>query len=402
LTARARSKTWRFGLLVVLIIPLVLMISHLRTSAGEADLVVYWSASRLLATGGNPFDQTMLQSLQRTTRPNLAAQPGRIWAAWNPPWLLVVMLPLGLLPFDWAARVWLLCSMGLILMASIWTWRWSASSAHPRGLLIVLGATLAFGQTLSCLQIGQISSLLLVGLVVGLWCLQAGHDHWAGIALLLTTIKPHITYFVLWLVLLWVIRRRRWKVAVGLLGSALACMLVLWLVFPGWSSAYVHLLSGNTNVFSKIVPATIGGLAYAMWGTHVLRFAGVLLLPLTGAVLSLADSEGWLTTMNVALLLSVPLAPYGFYFDQVVLLPSIIQMIVWMWRGELARGWTWAIAAGLMLMNAALLRMLLLPASYNHWFAWLPLVLAGLYMLAWKQRRPAAARKTNELQRKRT
>jgi hypothetical protein len=178
-------------------------------------------------------------------------------------------------------------------------------------------------------------------------------------------------------------------------------MLVLWLIFPGWLSAYARLLSGNRNVVFGISAATIGGLVYALWGTHVLRFAGVLLLPLTGAVLSLANSEGWLTTMNVALLLSVPLAPYGFNFDQVVLLPSIIQMIVWMWRGELARGWTWAIAAGLMLMNAALLRMLMLPALYNHWLAWLPLVLAGLYMLAWKHRRPAAGRGIHELQRKR-
>jgi len=388
-------------LLIVLVFALVFMLSHLRTSAGEKDLLVYWSAARLLATGGNPFDQTMLQTLQRTTRPNPVAHPAQIWAAWNPPWLLLVMLPLGLLPFDWAVRAWLLCSMVLMLMASTWTWRWSASSAHPRGLLIVLGSTLAFGQTLCCLHEGQISGLVLVGLVVGLWCLQAGHDHWAGVALLLTTIKPHLTYFVLWLVLLWVIRHRRWKVAVGLLGSALACMLALWLIFPGWLPAYVRLLSGNTNVFFEILSATIGGLAYALWGTQVLRFAGVLLLPLTGAVLSLANSEGWLTTMNVALLLSVPLAPYGSNFDQVVLLPSIIQMIVWMWRGELARGWTWAVAAGLLLMNTALLRMFLLPALYGHWFAWLPLVLAGLYMLAWKQRRPAAGRKTNELQRKR-
>ena len=399
--ARARSKSWRFGLLVVLIILLILMLSRLRTSAGEADLVVYWSASRLLATGGNPFDQTMLQSLQRTTRPNLAAQPGRIWAAWNPPGLLVVMLPLGLLSFDWAARVWLLCSMGLILMASIWTWRWSASSAHPRGLLIVLGSTLAFGQTLSCLHEGQITGLVLVGLVVGLWCLQAGHDRWAGAALLLATIKPQIVYFVLWLVALWIIRHRRWQVAVGMAGAAVACMSVLWLLFPGWVPAYVHLLTSHPSQMFIMSVATLGGLAYALWGTHLLRFAGVLLLPLTGAVLSLANSEGWLTTMNVALLLSVPLAPYGFNFDQVVLLPSIIQMIVWMWRGELARGWTWAIASGLLLMNIALLRMLLLPAFYNHWLAWLPLVLAGLYMLAWKQRRPAAGRKTNELQRKR-
>jgi len=388
--------------LVVLIILLIAMLSRLRRAEGESDLLVYWSAARVLATGGNPFDQPTLQTVQRTTRPNSVARPGQGWAAWNPPWLLVVMLPLGLLPFGWAVRAWLLCSMGLILIASIWTWRWIASPAHSRGLSIVLGSTLAFGQTLSCLHEGQISGLVLVGLVAGLWCLQADRDYWAGIALLLTTIKPHMTYFVLWLVLLWVIRHRRWKVVVGLLGSALACMLVLWLVFPGWLPAYVRLLSGHTNVVFGVSAATIGGVAYALWGTHLLRFAGVLLLPLSSAVLSLANSENWLTTMNVALLLSVPLAPYGFNFDQVVLLPSIIQMIVWMSRGELSRGWTCAIAAGLLLMDLALLRMLMIPAFYNHCLAWVPLVLAGLYMLAWKHRRFAAGGNTNELRPKST
>ena len=395
--ARARSKTWRFALLVVLIMLLILMLSRLRTSAGEADLLVYWSASRLLATGGNPFDQTQLQALQNWTRPG-SVNPLQAWAAWNPPWLLLVLLPFSLLPFDWAVRVWELCSLGLILAACAWTWRWVADPADRLGLVIVLVSALAFGQTLSCLSSGQIGGLLLFGLVLGLWCLQTGHDHWAGAALLLTTIKPHIAYFVLWLVLLWVIRRRRWKVAVGLLGSALACMLVLWLIFPGWSSAYVRLLSGNTNVVFGMSAATIGGLAYALWGTHVLRFAGVLLLPLTGVVLPLVDSLGWLTTMNIALLMSVPLAPYGFNFDQVVLLPTIVQMIAWMRRGELTRNWTWGIASGLLLMNAVLLRMLTRRFFYNYWLAWVPLVLAALYALAWKQRHLATGQRALAVQ----
>ena len=395
--APRKASIGRLMLLIVLVFALVFMLSHLRTSAGEVDLLVYWSASRLLATGGNPFDQTQLQTLQNLTRPG-SVNPLQGWAAWNPPWLLLVLLPLGLLPFDWAVRVWGLCSVGLILAACAWTWRWVADPADRLGLVIVLVSALAFGQTVSCLAVGQIGALLLFGLVLGLWCLQTGHDHCAGIALLLTTIKPHMTYFLLWLVLLWVIRRRRWKVAVGLLGSALACMLVLWLIFPGWLLAYVRLLSGHTNVVFGISAATIGGLAYALWGTHVLRFAGVLLLPLTGVVLPLVDSLGWLTTMNIALLMSVPLAPYGFNYDQVVLLPSIVQMIAWMRGGELTRNWTWGIASGLLLMNAVLLRMLTLRFLYDHWLAWVPLVLAALYALAWKQRHLATGQRALAVQ----
>jgi len=283
----------------------------------------------------------------------------------------------------------MLCSITGFLLAAAWTWRWCNMQADRHGLLIALVATLAFGQTLSCLHEGQISGLVLIGLVLGVWCLQTRHDVLAGSALLLAMIKPQIGYLVLWLVMWWVLCRRRWQVALGMTAAALASMALLWVLFPGWLPAYWTLLRSHPSVFFSISAATLGGLAYALWGTHVLRFAGVLLLPLTGVLLPLVDRLGWLTTMNIALLASVPLAPYGFNYDQVVLLPSMVQMMAWMRRGELPKRWAWTIAIGLLLMNAVLLRMLMLPSIYNHWLAWPPLVLGGLYALAWRQRRTA-------------
>ena len=117
-----------------------------------------------------------------------------------------------------------------------------------------------------------------------------------------------------------------------------------------------------------------------------MRFAGVLVLPFTGTVLRLADRRDWLTAMNAALLISLPLTMYGFHFDQIVLLPAIVQIIDWLWRGELSPRWTWAVGGALVIVYLLLFAMLTLPFSYSHWFTWTPLVLAALYGLAWKQR----------------
>nr|MBC7243929.1 DUF2029 domain-containing protein [Chloroflexota bacterium] len=254
-----------------------------------------------------------------------------------------------------------------------------------RRILIPLGLGLYFGPSLVTISLGQISGLLLIGLVVSACWLHNGRDKLAGAALFLTTIKPQVTYFVLLLVVLWVIHHRRWRVFWGMAAALGVSLIILWVIFPRWVSAYFHLVNGHA--FFQYSTSTIGGLVYMLLGTNLLRFAGILLLFSIPCMLRMADSYGWLTAMNVALLVSVPLAPYGFTFDQVVLVPAVVQLATWLWRGELPIRWTWRIGGALVLIYTVLFAMLTIRSLYYHWFTWVPLAVAGLYALAWKQRR---------------
>jgi len=365
----------------------VLTVAVFADGVGESDFLAYWSAARLLATGDNPYDAVALRTLQHETRPQREPVRGTAFASWNPPWLLVVLMPLGLLPFDIAVTVWKLCNIGLILAASALTWQMLTEPLDKRGILFVMSVSLWSGQALSAIIVGQVSSLVLLGLVLGAWWLRAGRDRLAGAALFLATIKPHVTYLVLWVLLLWVVRHRRWQVLWGMIAAGAIAITIVWTIFPRWVWAYLDLLNGHRFLFFQYTTPTVGSLAYTLWGTNMFRFAGLLLLPLAFSLVQLADSRGWLTAMNVALLISIPLALYGFNSDQVVLFPAMVQVIFWLWRRELSLRSARLISGGLIVVYLASFGMLVIEnRRHGYWFSLIPLALAALYAAAWKQR----------------
>lgn len=374
-------------LIGILFVALNLVVS--RVEAGETDFLIYWSATHLLATRGNPFDLGSLRSLELETRPERWQDERHTLAAWNPPWLFVLLLPLGLLPFDLAAHIWMICNICLIGAAAALTWQKLVGTIDRRSMVIPLALGLYFGPSLVTIEMGQISVLLLIGLVMTVHWLHAGRDKLAGVTLLLTTIKPQATYFVLLLIILWAIHHRRWQVFGGMAAALILSAIVLWIIFPNWVSAYFRLVS--SHAFFQYSTSTLGGLAYALWGTNLLRFAGILLLPFTPFLLRMVDSRGWLTALNAALLVSVPLAPYGFTFDYLVLLPTVLQIAAWLWHRELPVRWVYKIGGGLVLLYVVLFAMLTTDLYY-HYFTWVPLALAGLYALAWRKRRPVSCK----------
>lgn len=380
------------GLLIVSIAAIILGVFALEEGQGEPDFLAYWAAARLLVTGENPYDPVALRALVVDTRPDRQVDRGGAFASWNPPWLLIALLPFGLLPFDVAVSVWMLCNIALLGAAPALTWRLVGEPSDKRAPLVVFAASLLSGQSLTTMLTGQISSLILIGLVLGAWCLHSGRDRLAGGALFLATIKPHLTYLLLFLLALWIIRTRRSQILWGMITVGMISIAVLQALCPSWWPGYFTLLGSHYSLLLRYVTPTVGSLAQALWGTHIFRFAGVLLVPLALPLVELANSRGWLTAMNLALLVSIPLAMYGFNADQVVLLPAIVQIVSWLWHGQLPPQWARAIGGGLVLTYVASFAMLLIPNwRYCYWFALIPLAWAGLYVLALRHRTPAAA-----------
>jgi hypothetical protein len=348
---------------------------------GERDLLVYWSAARQLAQKQNPYDLAALETRQQEARPDWGPEDGIGLGAWNPPWLLVVLLPLGLLSFDTAVRLWLLAQFGIFALAAYLSWDLAGGRSDPRGFLWVLLAVFTFGATLAAIKIGQIAGLVLLGVLLYVWLLQKGRYYWAGGALLLAAVKPHIIFLFLALAGFHWLRRRRWPVVAGLLMALAVAALTLQLLYPNWLAAYSDLMGGHA--FTNYLNATVSGLTYSQWGITWPRYAGLLLLPTARPLALMAERGEWLSALSLSLLLSVPFAPYGFFFDQVVLLPAVIQLIYWLRQGDLSPVVARLIAGAMALIYLVLLWLSTL-VLYEYWFVWPPLALMPLYLIAWR------------------
>ncbi|MBN2147173.1 MAG: DUF2029 domain-containing protein [Anaerolineales bacterium] len=354
---------------------------------GEADFLSYWSSSRLLVTGEDPYNQFALSALQQSTRPDRFAEQGLVISTWNLPWLMLIFAPLGLLPFDLAVSAWIFVSIALVGFSLSFAWDEATSEYDERGFLFILALGLVYIHTLVMVVLGQITSLVLFGVLGSIWLMRKKHYWLAGACLLLTTVKPHLSFFFLAIVFVWAVRNRHWKILLSLAGFAMLSMLAVWLIFPGWLTSYINLMTHLP--YREIDTSTLGSFLLARFNIPYLRFVGVLLLPLAFPLAPLADRHGWLTASNLALLLTLPLAPYGFGVDQILVLPAFVQIAAWINNRSLA-GWeAWFAGAVPILINVILV--FIIPRNTpNHDLFWVPLTVLLVFILAWSRVRAQA------------
>ncbi len=366
-------------LLMALVAGLIVFLPVSPTSLGGVDLLPYWSAAYLLAHGGNPYDRAQLIPVYRMVDVNRENSD----PAWNPPWLMLLLTPLSLLPYALAARVWLLFNFGVLGLLPFLIWRSLAGAARLKAPLWLPLLGLGWGASLVTIGIGQIVTIVLLGLVLCVVWLRAGHTGRAGAILLLALVKPQLVYLVVPLILLWAAVRRQWRVWWGIGATMLISLAGVTVLFPDWPQAYLG-LTGNYDFFRHL-SATIGGAAQAYLNMTALRYAGVLTLLLLPWLVRLCDRRDVWTGVNTALLISLPLAPYGWSFDQIVLLPVIVQIVFWLREPAYPHvqrlfdaGLLVAIYLGAIIMKV--------ERVGDVVFVWVPLALGGLYAIAYRNR----------------
>jgi len=376
-----RKSVWFFtifyGLLLAIIFP------NYSPGKGENDFLRYWSASRLFITGENPYDESSLRNLQKINHPKPEIRDKDVGGVWNPPLVLLILAPFGILPFIIAFKLWLFLNVFLLVMTLYVTWHMAAGSDYQKYFPLVLIAGFLFGDTIHLIRLGQISAIILFSLILGISLIKKEKDSIAGAILFLTAIKPHLVYLVLSVIVVWSIRERRWKIIIGMTLAAFLTSIVSWLFFPEWLTAYRNAL--YQLPYSGIYCSTLGSFAASVWGVTFFRYIGVLLLPMAFPLSKLILRRGWLTTINVGLTISIPLSPYGFSFDQVLLLPAVTEMIAWLIKKELSSFKAIFILGGLFVTYAASIWMMTIQLPY-YWHFWTALALFFLYFVAWRYR----------------
>ena len=343
---------------------------------GRLDLFPYWASAHLLIEGANPYDYDAIVALMAEVVPDREA----IEPAWNPPWLAVVLIPLAALPYDAAVRMWVVFNLLAVSGVTWVVWRWASNSRRlPPIWLPLVG--LGFYAALVLIAIGQMTLIILLGLIICLAALRAGRDFWAGAALVLTLGKPQLVYLAVPVILIWAATQRRWRVWLGLIGAWLLTLGIATLLSPNWLNDYLTATGGH-DFFTKL-SATISGVVKAYTGSDALRFSGVLTLLLIPWLLRLIARRDLLTGVNVAVLISLPLAPYGWTFDQVVLLPAIVQLTAWLAALDRPH----RRAYGLALIAIYGLAFGLKLAGWGDFlFVWVPIALGGLYAVVYQAR----------------
>jgi len=345
---------------------------------GVRDFVEYWSASRLLLNGSNPYAPNELLKLQQTV-----GWPGATaLIMWNPPWTFPLTLPFGLLSYSLGQFVWLMVQLLITLICTKLLANLYGRSSGP--CRIEWGIALSFVPTIFVLVIGQISPMVLAGITGFLVFESKGKRLAAGLALAVVAIKPHLLY-LFWLALLfWLCREGHWRIMLGALMAFLIFALVPLYFDRNIYGQYFELytLKGILQPFDQATP-TLRNIFPLLLGRSERWLQG---LPTLFGIAWLLyywrrhrTQWHWSEELPLVLLVSVTTSFFAWTYDYVVFIPALIEVTAWIKHRRLPWYRSWA-ALCYVFING-------LHAVMRFWFAeefgyaWLAPALMLSYMV---------------------
>jgi hypothetical protein len=291
---------------------------------GSDDFSRIWAGPRAVLLGHDPYDPATWPATAQALG-TLAPDTG-IPVYPYPLWVVLVLLPIGLLPLPVAALLWLVASLtaGITgLHALLREYLPERPGAHALAAATLL---LSWAGLLS-LIIGQWGFLLIGALCATVVCLRTGRAGLAGVAATVLAAKPQLFMFTapaLALRALWPARARTIERAglrfVGVAVGVFAVPFVLsFVVRPGWFPEWLRFAGSALLPDSDTIPA----LLLTVGGEGALRAAPIALLVLIAVGLCFHPrSDAWLP---VWLALSSAGVLYSNSYDHVLLIVPIVM-----------------------------------------------------------------------------
>lgn len=333
-----------------------------RDHIANGDFIEYWAAGQLLVHGANPYDPNRISAMEVSAGRH--REPALLY---NPPLAVFLTLPLGVVRPRVGYVLWSLFILGAWLGSVHLLW---IMNGRSRNALHFIG--FFFTPALECFLLGQMVAFALLGITLFLY-LYRKRPLFAGAALVLCLLKPHL-FLPFWVVLLaWSVTRRAYRVVCGAGVSLAICCAVPLFFDPSIYSQYVAMahISGVTHLFLP----TLGALLRftvdpnAFWIQFLPAFIGCL----WGFRYFYRRYEtwDWYAHGSLLILVSFLVAPYAWFADAIILLPSIFYAAYRARPGALA---------GLVLLLAANGTQLLLlltplqsaahPWATGPWLVW--------------------------------
>ena len=344
------------------------------------DFTHFWVSEKLLLQGENPYDLIKIEQLKSeigSTTPYSSTQPITL----NPPWLISLILPFGLFDYPTSRLLWLITSVVLILIASVLLWRTYNSHSKQRWLAILVA--FIFAPSISVLEKGQVTTLLLIGIVGFLYFTITTPNDWlVGIFLAIASVKPQVI-LLFWIVLLfWVIQRRRWIILISAFITILTLMVIAILFNPAIFQQYLGMLQAYP--LSDWANPTIGSYLRFFW-LGVDKYWLQILPAVLGVFWFIwywsqhHATWDWKQELPLILFVSLLTSPYYWTYDLLLLLPGIV--IVTSWMAADWKRWSTLLLSGLFL-GISILDLLLHMRLDEFWFLWMAPALLIWYLLA--------------------
>jgi hypothetical protein len=369
-------------------------------SFGVTDLLEYWGAATLFVRGENPYDPIPLRALQAEIIPGL----DRPIMMYNPPLSLPLLTPLTLVDFSVLVPLWTLVSvMCGVTGGSLALHHFARRLDYKPGRrLVPLVFFVTFYPTVATLAYGQISLILLLflGAFLALY-VRNGRLHDSAIAGALlagTLIKPHLLYLVYLFVGLHAYRVKRYRTVVGFLAGGATLSVLALIISPDIWSWYRETLNLAPPIYFRT--PTLGSWLQAFTGMHSLsvRVLPTLLMGSFVIMLFMLASNRAYVPYSIYLLIPLSLvsSPYGWVYDQVLLVPSL-GWIWWRAFRSLDNGSAKPIGYSGSILFQAQLFYYIIPGSYGQdVYVWYPLVIALLML--WLRRTKHGTRPTVSLE----
>ena len=287
---------------------------------GGIDLLQYWAASKIFFEGQNPYDPNLLLEVQRGVS-SLDSLPVLMW---NPPLIFPMIMFLAAMTFRAALLFWFILSCALIGVSFGILLVWNRC-VEGSGRILPLLFLLTFYPLSLSLFYGQISPIILFGLSAFL-LLEKRSPYSAGLSLSLTLVKPHLLYLVYMFLLIRAWKERGWKVILGLMGGCAVLSLLPFIWQPDVSAWYMEALQ-SPPVYWKTPTAGSFLQGAAAGSIYIPRILPTLVTTALAFVFFVRAEKLSLCTLLCCIPVSLVTSPYGWVYDQMLLLPCALYVL---------------------------------------------------------------------------
>ena len=289
---------------------------------GEDDLSRIWAGPRAFLTGTDPYDPSGWYAAAVA----LGTQAPDTAVYIYPPWVTLVLLPLGALPLLLASFLWLGASLALAIFALRAALTTLLPGRWPEHALLAATLVLTWSGVVN-LTIGQWGHILVAAIFATVLLLRRGRYAVAGLAAVALVVKPHLfllTAPALAVQALWptegrVPARAGVRFVAVALGVAVALVAAAWIVFPSWWPSW---LQGVVGQQVQLTRNTVAGFLGVVFGPSGTPFAPLVILALVALALRFHPrSPGWLPVWTA---LSIVVVPYASSYDHILLIVPVV------------------------------------------------------------------------------